>query len=197
MLLTANGQKLCNYFRNRFKGKKLHAQSINKILGVMQSLSGPGKRPRRLPAVVVYSKLHYTARVKPEFDKIWAEAKLTTPATARVSMSQDFVRTCWEKESPELKAEVELAAEEMHRVAMEAWRAKRKTPERSAEDYHKYVSGNARVDDRLTDACSALENLSEVGIPLADALAEHTGAHIVILVVGPVGAAGGEVLLRS
>jgi hypothetical protein len=100
----------------------------------MQSLSGPGKRPHRLPAVVVYSKLHYTACVKPEFDKIWTEAKLTTPATARVSMSQDFVRTCWEKESPELKAEVELAAEEMHRVAMEAWWAKRKTPERCDKD---------------------------------------------------------------
>jgi hypothetical protein len=134
--LTSDGQKLGNYFRNRFKGKKIHAPSISKILGVMQSLSGPGKRPRRLPAVVVYSKLHYAARIKPDFDQVWAEAKATAPATARVSMSQDFVRACWGKETPEFKQTVEEAAAEMHQEAMEKWRGKRKVGERTAEDYH-------------------------------------------------------------
>jgi hypothetical protein len=84
----------------------------------------------------MYSKLHYVTRVKPEFDKLWATVKATVPATARVSMSQDFVRTCWEKETPEFKEQVEVAAQEMHRVAMEEWKAKRKTTVRGAEEYH-------------------------------------------------------------
>lgn len=102
----------------------------------MQKMSGPSKRPRRLPTVVAYSKLHYTTRIKPDFDKLWSEAKATTPAMARVSMSQDFVRACWEKESTEFKEEVEAAALEMHRVAMEEWKSRRKIPKHDAEQYH-------------------------------------------------------------
>jgi adenine/guanine phosphoribosyltransferase-like PRPP-binding protein len=44
---------------------------------------------------------------------------------------------------------------------------------------------------------SALETFDEVGIPLADALAERLGMHVVILAVGPVGSQRGEVRLRS
>ncbi|KAJ6479768.1 hypothetical protein C8R45DRAFT_1101212 [Mycena sanguinolenta] len=144
------------------------------------SMSGPAKKPRRLPAVVVYSKMRYAMRVKPDFDKLWEAVKATLQPSARVALSQDFVRTCWEKESLEFRAEVESAAQEMHRVAMETWKAKRQIPQRSAEQYH-----------------HALGNFNEVGIPMVDALSEHLGAHVAILVVGPVGEAGGEVLLRS
>jgi hypothetical protein len=42
-----------------------------------------------------------------------------------------------------------------------------------------------------------MESLSEVGIPMADALAERLGSHVVILVVGPVGSEKGEVCLRT
>ncbi|KAJ6487493.1 hypothetical protein C8R47DRAFT_1216263 [Mycena vitilis] len=172
--------KLGNYFRNKFKGKKVHLSSIKKILGAMQSMSGPAKKPRRLPDFAVYSKLYYATRVKPGFEKKWNEAKKTMPKTERAAMSQDFVMDYYDKESAEVKAEVEEAGKEMHRVALEAWKAKRKIPEHSAEEYNR-----------------ALETLPDVAIPLADALSEHLGAHVAILVVGPVGTEGGEVLLRS
>lgn len=42
-----------------------------------------------------------------------------------------------------------------------------------------------------------METLNEVGIPMADALAERLGSHVVILVVGPVGSEKGEVCLRT
>jgi adenine/guanine phosphoribosyltransferase-like PRPP-binding protein len=42
-----------------------------------------------------------------------------------------------------------------------------------------------------------LETFDEVGIPLADALAERLGMHVVIMAVGPVGEQRGEVRLRS
>jgi adenine/guanine phosphoribosyltransferase-like PRPP-binding protein len=42
-----------------------------------------------------------------------------------------------------------------------------------------------------------LETFDEVGIPLADAVAEHLGMHVVIMAVGPVGDQKGEVQLRT
>jgi hypothetical protein len=44
---------------------------------------------------------------------------------------------------------------------------------------------------------SALETFDEVGIPLADALDERLGMHVVILAVGLVGSQRGKVRLRS
>ncbi|KAF8197799.1 hypothetical protein K438DRAFT_1967359 [Mycena galopus ATCC 62051] len=172
--------KLSNYFRNRWRAKKLHAASIKAILGTMQSMAGPKARPRRKAALAVYTKLHYATRVKPRFDAIWEDAKKTLPERERVAMSQDFARTCWQQEDKEFRNAVEMEGEEMHRVAMEEWKASRTIPEGSAEDYH-----------------NALESLNEVGIPLADALAERLGSHVVILVVGPVGSEQGEVCLRT
>ncbi|KAF8176871.1 hypothetical protein K438DRAFT_1770348 [Mycena galopus ATCC 62051] len=173
-------QKISGWYRTRYRTKKVHGATIKTILSTMQSMSGPTARPRRKPALVVYSKLHYATRVKTEFDKVWAKVKGTVPDTFRVSMSQDFVRTCWEKESDSFKEDIEKQAQEMHHEAMEKWKAGRVTPVQSAESYHE-----------------ALENLNDVGIPLADALAEHLGMHVVLMAVGPVGTAGGEVLLRS
>ncbi|KAK7029762.1 hypothetical protein R3P38DRAFT_2775191 [Favolaschia claudopus] len=63
----------------------------------------------------------------------------------------------------------------MYQEAMAEWKAARKVPEGSAEEYHE-----------------AMETLTEVGIPMADALAERLGSHVVILVVGPVGSEKGE-----
>jgi hypothetical protein len=118
------------------KGKKVHTATIKGILGTMQTMSGPGARPRRKPAVAVYSKLHYATRVKPGFDTLWAAAKDNLPPGARVAMSQDYLRSCWAKESDIFRAEVENQGEEMHRIALEEWKASRKVPEGSAEEYH-------------------------------------------------------------
>ncbi|KAF8145018.1 hypothetical protein K438DRAFT_2028941 [Mycena galopus ATCC 62051] len=173
-------QKLSNYFRNRWRAKKVHAAAIKSILGTMQTMTGPGARPRRQPAITWYSKLHYGTRIKPEFDAIWAKASKTLPQTQRVAMSQDHVRACWAKEPLDFKDAIEKEALERHRVDVEQWKASRTIPEGSAEEYHK-----------------AMESLSEVGIPMADALAERLGSHVVILVVGPVGSEKGEVCLRT
>ncbi|KAJ6477687.1 hypothetical protein C8R45DRAFT_934345 [Mycena sanguinolenta] len=169
-------KKLGNYFRNRWKGKKIHAETLKGILATMQTMSGPGARPRRKAAIQVYSKLHYASRIKPGFDASWEKSKEALPASMRVSMSQDFVRTCWEEEDEDFRADIEKKAEEMHQAALQEWKASRKIPEGSAEEYH---------------------DLPEVAIPMADALAERTGCHVVILCVGPIGSEKGEVCLRT
>ncbi|KAF8139534.1 hypothetical protein K438DRAFT_2030521 [Mycena galopus ATCC 62051] len=142
--------------------------------------SDDAEKKRRTSIRAKLRALHYTTRLKPAFDAIWAEAKKTLPATACVAMSQDHVRVHWEKEPQEFKDAIEEESQNSHRVAMEKWKAARKIPEGSAEEYHE-----------------AMESLTEVGIPMADALAEHLGSHVVILVVGPVGAEKGEVCLRT
>ncbi|KAF8190278.1 hypothetical protein K438DRAFT_1971149 [Mycena galopus ATCC 62051] len=155
--------KISGWYRTRYRGKKVHSGTIKEILTTMQSMSGQTARPRRKPATALYSKLHYATRVKPEFDKVWASVKTTVPRTMRAAMSQDFVGTCWEKESDAFRQQIEDQAKEEH-----------------PETYH-----------------DALENLNDVGIPLVDALTEHLGMHVVLMAVGPVSDADGEVLLRS
>ncbi|KAJ6459370.1 hypothetical protein C8R47DRAFT_1226660 [Mycena vitilis] len=172
--------KLGNWYRNRYRGKKVHAGAIRNILSSMQAMTGPGARPRLKPAFLMYSKLHYRTRVKPEFDKWWKVAKKTIPEKERISLSQDFVRTAYGKESAEFKEQMEEEAVRAHAQDLAEWKASRQPQTPSAENYH-----------------DALETLSEVGIPLADALAERLGAQVVILVVGPVGAEQGEVCLRT
>ncbi|KAJ7494553.1 hypothetical protein B0H11DRAFT_1910568 [Mycena galericulata] len=68
--------KLANWYRNRYRGKKVHAGTIKRILLSMQSMTGRGARPRRRPAVAMYSKLHYATRIKAGFDAKW-EASIT------------------------------------------------------------------------------------------------------------------------
>ncbi|KAJ7500472.1 hypothetical protein B0H11DRAFT_2225467 [Mycena galericulata] len=172
--------KLANWYRNRYKGKKVHAASIKQILSSMQSMSGPGARPRRKPAIAMYSKLYYATRIKAEFDAKWATEKETVPQSHRATMSQDYVRACWAKEDADFKTKVEDEAEKVYEAELKEWRAKRAIPVQSAENYN-----------------AALENLNEVGIPMADALAERLGAQVIILVVGPVGSEQGEVCLRT
>ncbi|KAJ7369228.1 hypothetical protein DFH08DRAFT_948070 [Mycena albidolilacea] len=128
-------------------------------------MSGPGAHPRLKPAISVYSKLHYVDRIKPDFDASWEEAKEILPQSAHIAMSQDYMRACWAKETDEFKAEVERAWDEMHDKALGEWQASHQVPEKSAEDYH-----------------NAIQTLNNVGIPMADALAEHLGSHVVILV---------------
>ncbi|KAJ7078590.1 hypothetical protein B0H15DRAFT_954490 [Mycena belliarum] len=173
-------QKIPNWYRNRYRGKKVHAGTIKKILKTMEGMAAPTQRPRRKPGFAVYSTLHYAERVKPRFDAYWNSVKATEPASSRVSMSQAFVKRLWAEESPEFRAQVEAIAEEMHIAAMQEWREGQAESQHSAKDYH-----------------HALENFNAIGIPLADTCSQLLGAHVVIMVIGPVGSAGGEVLLRT
>ncbi|KAJ6448424.1 hypothetical protein C8R47DRAFT_945583, partial [Mycena vitilis] len=131
-------------------------------------------------AIATYSKKYYVTRVKPKFDKKWAKDRETIPEAERISMTQAFVRDEWKNETEEIRAEVEKETDDAYEAALDEWRGQRSTVDISAEEYHE-----------------ALESLSEVGIPLADTLAERLGMHVVILAVGPVGSEKGEVSLRS
>ncbi|KAJ7716272.1 hypothetical protein B0H16DRAFT_1476849 [Mycena metata] len=133
-------------------------------------MSGNNPRPRRQPAIILYSELHYATRVKPQFDERWNSIKETTQPGECIAMSQDFMRTCWEEESQELRNDIEKQAAKAHTAAVAKWKTARVSSASSAEEYHQ-----------------ALTTLNEVGIPLADALSGHLGMHVVILAVGPAG----------
>ncbi|KAJ7620520.1 hypothetical protein DFH06DRAFT_1341645 [Mycena polygramma] len=173
-------QKIGQWYRNRYKGKRLHTAAIRRILGTMRVLAGPGQRPRRKPAIAIYSKRNYLVKIKPEFDKVWAESKGTLPKNARVSLSRDYVQKCYDGETEEVREALEAEADETHHVKLEEWRAGRTVADMTAEEYHE-----------------AMESVSDVAIPMADALSERLGAHVVILIVGPIPSAQGEVSLRT
>ncbi|KAJ7173831.1 hypothetical protein C8R46DRAFT_1215745 [Mycena filopes] len=172
--------KLSGWCRNRFLAKKVHGAAIKSILKRMQAIAGGEKRPRRTPDVTLYSSKFYTSKLKAGFDEVWASAKETVPRSHRVSMCQDYMRGCWDKESEEFRQSITEESDAEYASAWAQYRAREELQEHSAEEYH-----------------NALETLDEVGIPLADALSERLGMHVMILAVGPVGSQKGEVRLRS
>ncbi|KAJ7073547.1 hypothetical protein B0H15DRAFT_957080 [Mycena belliarum] len=178
--LKAVRAKLSQWYRTHYMGKKVHGGTLNKILATMREMSGGSGRPRRKTAVGWYSNKYYDTRMKTEFDALWEDAKATLPAGARVSLCQDFVRGKWAEESVQFQAEIEAEAEAHFAEALRKYKEGRTTREYTSQVYHE-----------------ALEQLNEVGIPLADALSEFLGMHIAILAVGPVGSQRGEVRLRS
>ncbi|KAJ7198725.1 hypothetical protein GGX14DRAFT_401743 [Mycena pura] len=172
--------KLGNWFRHRFTGKRLHGGALKTILQTMQTMTGRNARPRRKTNVAFYSSKYYTKKMKADFDTIWNGVKDTLPAGARIVMCKDYVQSCWDKESEEVKASVEEELEAEYQAELKKFCERHDVPQKTAEEYH-----------------NALKNFDEVGIPLADALAERLGMHIAILAVGPVGDQGGEVRVRS
>ncbi|KAJ7439841.1 hypothetical protein FB451DRAFT_1191917 [Mycena latifolia] len=173
-------QKLSQWYRHRYTGKRIHGGALNKILKTMRVISSAKERPRRKGAVAYYSSKFYTAKMKAEFNAIWEAARTTLPATQRLAMCQDFVNAKWAEESEELRNSIAQEAEEDYVAEMKKYKAEREVAEETAESYHE-----------------ALEGLDEVGIPLADALTERLGMHVVIMAVGPVGSQKGEVQLRT
>ncbi|KAJ7741253.1 hypothetical protein B0H16DRAFT_1693984 [Mycena metata] len=147
--------KLSNWYRTRYRNKKANGAALKQILGAMQGMAGNAQRPRRKAVLAMYWKLHYEERVKPAFDAMWANTKDSVPITMRVSMMQDYVRSCWEAESEEFKKGVEDQCSRVHEEAMKKWRAGRLGESFTAEEYN-----------------DALESMEDVVIPLADALAE-------------------------
>ncbi|KAJ7479675.1 hypothetical protein FB451DRAFT_1171778 [Mycena latifolia] len=95
-------------------------------------------------------------------------------------MCKDFVNQKWMEQIPEFWTSIEDEAEEQYQAAMKKWKEGREVAEGTAESYHQ-----------------ALESFDQVGIPLADALSEQLGMHVVIMAVGPVGSQKGEVQLRT
>ncbi|KAJ7181655.1 hypothetical protein C8R43DRAFT_941468 [Mycena crocata] len=173
-------QKLANWFRNEFKGRRLHSGALSAIMKRMQAMSGPGKRPRRKTPLAWYSGKYYATRMKADFDAVWEGAKEALPSSARISMCQDFVKARLAAETEEFTQKLEEEAAEAHAAEMKKYKQAHVVPEKTAEQYHE-----------------ALQSFDEVGIPLVDALAERMGMHMILFAIGPVGDQRGEVRLRS
>jgi hypothetical protein len=105
----------------------------------MQNMSGNTARPRRKPNVAVYSSKYYALKLKEGFDATWDRVKGTLPPSARVSKCQEYVQSCWEKESDEVKEEIAREADAQYEAAMTEYRALNSVPEASAEEYHRLV----------------------------------------------------------
>ncbi|KAJ7867307.1 hypothetical protein B0H13DRAFT_1897609 [Mycena leptocephala] len=117
-------QKLGNWFRHRFTGKRLHSGALNTILKWMQAMTGNGACPRRKPNVTVYSGKHYATKLKGTSTRFGRTGETMPPGT-HISMCQDYV-----------KMEIAAEADALHVEALKEYNDRSIIPEQSAEDYH-------------------------------------------------------------
>ncbi len=114
----------------------MHSAAVGKILKRMHALSGNARRPRRKPDIALYSSKFYASKLKGGFDEMWDGVKDTFPGSARISMCQDYVKTCWAREPEDLKLEIKEESDKVHKAAMEEYTKLHSVPEGSAEEYH-------------------------------------------------------------
>ena len=101
--------------------KNANQSCVNKII---ERITSTGlARPRKKVSVNVYGDL-YKAKLKKSFDLHWESAKGSTEPHQRLSMWNDHVKACWEKETPELQDEVTKRTEEENAQLMAARKKK-------------------------------------------------------------------------
>ncbi|KAF8868781.1 hypothetical protein BD779DRAFT_1459174 [Infundibulicybe gibba] len=135
-------------------------------------------RPRKKSALSMYMQLHYKNRLKARFDPVWEQVKDTVPPEARISMCNEFVRGCWERETKEFQKGIEDRVAEEYAKAMEVYKAK------------------GSWDDTAEAYQEAWDSIDEVLPPIVDAISKRMGMAVSLMLVGPVGRAKGDVILR-
>lgn len=137
--------------------------------------------------------------MKEEFLQLWSSTKGSVPATERLNMYRRFVAQRWNEEDEGVKSEVKNRVESEYASAMEKYKASKNVRhQRTAEEYHEYVFflPYLRYFTDTQPFCRALQTADEVLIPIIDAISERFGLHAVLMLVGPLGSAGGRVEVR-
>ena len=101
--------------------KNANQSCVNKII---ERITSTGlARPRKKASVTVYGDL-YREKLKKSFDLHWESAKGSTEPHQRLSIWNDHVKSCWEKETPEVQDKVTKHTEEENAQLMAAWKKK-------------------------------------------------------------------------
>ncbi|KAF7980387.1 hypothetical protein HWV62_38180 [Athelia sp. TMB] len=148
--------------------------------------------PRKLAAIHTYSKLFYASRMKEEYERRYAVAKLAwnnateaerasdgVDRPVPVSLRAKLVREFWQLETSEMRLEMQDAANKDHAEAVEAWKALKIKP-KTALQFHQQLAFSAQYLR-----------------PVADAIANQMQVAVSICLIGPVGASNGEIEVRS
>ena len=136
------------------------------ILHAMNSLAKT--RPQRKAAVDVYSAWYYKTHVKHLFDQKWAEIKDSQPDGAHVNECKNFIWECWNKESPDIRAEIESEVEETYNKELADYNTSGDWILKTARKFHEVW------DDAPT-----------VLAPFADVVGQQFGAQVVMFLIAP------------
>jgi hypothetical protein len=94
--------------------------------------------------VQFYSWRFYKERVKATFEETWARINRNLEdgeeLLVQVKIRNEVTKRCWDLETDAFRAEVEVALERKHNVAVESHKASLKdVPAQSAQEYHLFV----------------------------------------------------------
>ena len=80
-------------------------------------------RPRKRTAITTYGDL-YKTKIKEMFDPIWESSKESMAPSERIQTWMNHVRSCWERETPEVRDDIINQTDEENKEAMEDWKKK-------------------------------------------------------------------------
>ncbi|KAF8222049.1 hypothetical protein L208DRAFT_1382029 [Tricholoma matsutake] len=156
-----------NWYQHHYK--KVASMSGNKVQEILQSMHemATAKHPKKHAVINLYSDRYYKTCMKEKFDKLWATASQTLPRSARIQICKTFIDECWKKEQVEFREELEKEMEETYKAEMKAFQ----------------------------NGMTAMEDSASTLIPFADAISQHLGVYVAVMMVGPLN--DGKVGVRS
>ena len=90
-------------------------------------------RPRKKAVITTYGELN-KEKIKDIFDPLWDSIKDSKLPCHRIQLWNVQVRTCWEKEDPEVQNQVIKQTDEENEEQLAAWEAKASSFTSSPED---------------------------------------------------------------
>ncbi|KAG6836039.1 hypothetical protein H0H93_012003 [Arthromyces matolae] len=156
-------RQLGNFYRHRFCHSNEDNTLTQNILEALHKISAT--KPRKQSALSLYSDRYYDSKIKDEFNKEWDAVKDTVPKHMRLSMSQAFVQSCFDKETPEFRESLETETQAAYKKEMAV--------------YEKgFSSREARTPEEYEEA---LKNAGTYLYPVVNAIASHLGMYASIL----------------
>ncbi|KAF8223553.1 hypothetical protein L208DRAFT_1381414 [Tricholoma matsutake] len=156
-----------NWYQHRYK--KVASTSGNKVQEILQSMHkmAAAKHPKKCAAINLYSDHYYKTCMKEKFNKLWATASQTLPGSACIQMCKTFIDECWKKEQVEFREELEKETEEKYKAEMKALQNGMAWAPQTAEEYYQ-----------------AMEDSASTLILFADAISQHLGVYVAVMMVG-------------
>ncbi|KAJ7176399.1 hypothetical protein C8R43DRAFT_943184 [Mycena crocata] len=182
--------KIGVWLNSQFGGavsKKTKPVTFKKLFNAPEMEPPAPVKPRVLH---YYSRRFYNERVSGRVAARWAVVARQRNAPAILTVRNEVTKQCWESETEAFRQEVMTALEAEHKIALDAYAVALATDSpTTAEDFD--VCGiNAELDRALNNAGYYLQ-------PFADAMSDHFGVNVAIMLCGPVPDQGGRIEVRS
>ncbi|KAJ6470100.1 hypothetical protein C8R47DRAFT_1222728 [Mycena vitilis] len=174
-------EKIGYWFRGNYGGMQRKSKKLTTFRQLFDKPELDPVAPARPRVTHFYSRKCYGERIKPLFEKRWGEVSALPNPPAPIKVRNAATAEAWAAEPEPFKKEVLAALKAEHDAAQGAYQA--------------LLEGDSPKTAEEFDL--ALNNCARYLQPFANAIHEHLGMNVSIMMCGPIPDRGGAIEVRS